>query len=344
MRVAVLAAPGRLEIVELARPEPDPGSVVVAIDRCGIGGTDVEAWAKGVLPAPAWFGHEWVGHIVAIGEGVVGRFEGERVVGGTAPPCGECALCVAGFGANCSTALSMIVGTDRFASPHGAFAEMIKVDARRVHRAPEGIDDDEAALAEPAAVAVHAVSRSGQRLGDLVAVVGTGTIGLLVAELARLAGATRVVAIDTEPTRRELACSLGADAGFAPGVEVERWLAERGHGLGADVVFECAGSPSAMSSAVDAARPGGTVVLVGVSSLPGSVSSADLVAKELNVRASLGYTAVDVSRALELMAEDRFRVEAICDRVVGFGRLQTVFDELASNPSAPRKVLFSPKA
>jgi (R,R)-butanediol dehydrogenase/meso-butanediol dehydrogenase/diacetyl reductase len=238
--------------------------------------------------------------------------------------------------------LSMIVGTDRLASPHGAFADLIRVDARRVHRVPEGIDDDVAALTEPAAVAAHAVARSGQQLGDLVAVVGAGTIGLLVAQLARLAGAARVVAIDTEPGRQELACSLGADAAFGPGADVERWLGGHGHELGADVVYECAGHPGAVASAVSAARAGGTLVLVGVSSSPGSLTPAELVGKELTLRSSLGYTVADVHRALELMADDRFRVDAICDRVIGFADLRSAFAELASNPSAPRKVLFAP--
>lgn len=343
MRAAVLSGPRRIEIIETSPPELVEGSVLVEIDRCGVGGPDVEAWGSGALPAPAWFGHEWVGRIVAIGPGVTGRYQGERVVGATAPPCGRCEPCAAGLGEYCRSSLSMIVGTDELASPHGAFADVIRVDARRVHRAPEGIDDDDAALAEPAAVAAHAVRRSGQRLGDLVAVVGAGTIGILVVDLARLAGASRVVAIDPEPTRRELACSLGADAAFGPGHEATRWLAEHGHGLGADVVYECAGLPGAVRSAVAAARPGAAVVLVGVATGPAEIAPADLVAKQLTMVASLGYTIRDVRRALGLMADDRLRVDALCGRVVGFADLPAVFEELASEPSASRKVLFAPR-
>jgi 2-desacetyl-2-hydroxyethyl bacteriochlorophyllide A dehydrogenase len=342
VRAAVLRGPGRIEIVDADPPRLLEGSVLVSVDRCGIGGPDVDAYVTGRLPSPAWFGHEWVGRVAAIGPGVAERFEGERVVGATSPPCGTCPPCQAGLGAQCQTVLAMILGTDRLASGHGAFAERIRVDARRVHRAPEGIDDTVAALTEPAAVAAHAVARSGQELGDLVVVVGAGTIGLLVAQLARLAGAARVVAIDTEPRRQELACSLGADAAFSPGADVDSWLGRHGHELGADVVYECAGHPSAVASAVSAARAGGTVVLVGVSGGPGSVTPAQLVAKELTLRASLGYGVADVHRALELMADDRFRVDAICDRVVGFADLAPTFAELASTPSAPRKVLFAP--
>ncbi|MCP3992125.1 MAG: zinc-binding dehydrogenase [Actinomycetia bacterium] len=342
-RVAILIGPRRIEITELGRPELIDGSVLVAIDRCGVGGPDVEAWISGEVPAPAWFGHEWVGRIVAIGAGVEGRFEGERVVGATSPPCGTCPPCRAGLGSGCLVALSMIVGTDAAACAHGAFAEIIRVDSRRVHRVPEAIDDDLAALSEPAAVAVHAVNGAHHHLGDLVVVVGAGTIGLLVAALARLAGASRVVAIDPEPTRRELACSLGADAAFAPGRDAVGWLEDHGHGLGADVVYECAGHPAAMSMAMRAARAGGTVVVVGVSNRVDDVRPGELVRNQLTVRAALGYTVADVHRALDLMADDRLRVERITDRVIGFAELAPAFEELASNPAAPRKVLFSPQ-
>jgi len=338
----MLTGPETIEILERPEPETIPGTVVVAVDRCGIGGTDLEAFRTGRLPAPAWFGHEWSGRVVAIGDDAPDRFTGERVVGAVPPPCGRCRPCRAGLGQHCDQALAMIVGTHPSASDHGAFAERIRVDARRVHRVPDGVDDSNAALAEPAAVAAHAVALAGQRLGDVVAVIGAGTVGLLVAELARLAGAARVVAVDVEPARRELACSLGADAAFGPGPGVGRWLSEQGHGLGADVVYDCAGRPGTLELSVGAVRHGGTVVLVGISSDGGELVPADLVARHVDLRASLGYTVVDVHRALDLMADDRFRVAAIHERLIGFDELGRCFAELVSDLSARRKVLFSP--
>ena len=340
----MLTGPRRVELIERPDPVAEPGTVVVEVDRCGIGGTDVEAYRTGSVPAPAWFGHEWVGRVVDIGEGVHGRFLGERVVGAVPPPCGACRPCRAGLGQHCELVLAMIVGTDAAASSHGGFAKRIRVDARRVHRVPDGVEDSNAALAEPAAVAAHAVARAEQRLGDLVVVVGAGTIGLLVGELARLAGAARVAAVDIEPSSRDLACSLGADAAFAPGPELDRWLREQGHGLGADVAYEFAGVPTTPALAVRATRQGGTVVMVGRSSEPASLVPADFIARQTTVRASLGYTVVDVHRALDLMADERFRVSAIHERLVGFGQLALTFEELADRTSTPRKVLFSPQA
>ena len=342
MRAGILTAPETIEIVDVAEPEATPGTVVVAVDRCGIGGTDLEAYRTGELAAPAWFGHEWSGRVVEIGDGVAGRFSGERVVGAVPPPCGRCRACWAGLGDHCEEALALIVGTHPTASATGAFAERIRVDARRVHRVPDGVDDASAALAEPAAVAAHAVSLADQRIGDVVVVVGAGTIGLLVAELARLAGAARVLAVDVEPARRELACALGAAAALAPGPEVQRWVSDQGHGLGADVAYECAGRAGALQQSLSSVRHGGTVVLLGRGAPPHGLQSADLVARHLTLRASRGYTVADVHRALDLMADDRFRVAAIHERLVGFEELPAAFAELSSDLSARRKVLFSP--
>lgn len=343
MKAAVLRRARTVEIMDVPEPGAVSGSVVVAVERCGIGGPDLVAWKTGESPAPAWFGHEWVGKVIEVGSRCPPeRFEGERVVGAVPPPCGRCRACVAGIGSICELVLSMIVGTDSLAGDHGAFAERIRVDARRVHRLPEGVDESDGALAEPAAVAAHAVRRAQPSLGDTVVVVGAGTVGLLVAELARLAGASRVAAVDLEPDRQELACSLGADAAFSPGRDLDTWLGGQGHGLGADVVFECAGGSRALTTAVGAVRPGGSVILVGFTPESATIPARQVLHREITVRGSLGYSITDVHRALDLMADERYRVSALYDRIVGFGDLAEEFERLERCRPARPKVLFQP--
>jgi threonine dehydrogenase-like Zn-dependent dehydrogenase len=325
----------------MSEPVVRPGSLIVAIDRCAVGGSDFLAFTTNELPAPAWFGHAWSGRVVEVGPGVDNHFAGERVVGAAPPPCGQCGHCVAGFPENCDLVLEMIVGTDVLASDHGAFAERIRVDHRRVRRTPEGLDDNDAALAEPAAVAAHALARSGTGIGDLVVVIGAGTIGLLIAELARIAGAARVVVIDPHVPRRELACDLGSDAAFAGVGDVAGWLERHGHGLGADVVFDCLGAAGGLSDAVDLARHGGTVVAVGIRSSDSRDVPADLVKHEITIRASLGYTTADVQRVLDLLAEDRLRVGPLIDTEVrGLNDLQGVL--AAEGERSERAILISP--
>ncbi len=351
MRVAILAGPRRIEVVERPEPELLPGSCLVAIERCGIGGPDLVAWSTGELPAQAWFGHEWSGRVVAVGPSVnpddpgetpIDRFVGERVVGAVCPPCGRCLPCRAGIGAICRLTMDMIVGTDTLASDHGAFAEVIRVDSRRLHRLPEGVDFADGALAEPGAVAAHAVRRARPSLGDVVVVVGAGTVGLLVAELARLAGASRVAVLELDGQRRELACDLGADAAFGDPNDLERWLGGQGHTLGADIVFDCAGGQEALSAALRAVRGGGLMVLVGFTPDETVIPAGQLLNREVTVTSSLGYTVADVHRALDLMADDRFRVSSLYDRIVGFSELDSVFAEQSEVRVGKPKVLFRP--
>ncbi len=337
-----MTGPRTIDVVDVAEPVAVAGSCVIAVEHCGIGGPDLVAWSTGDLPAPAWFGHEWSGRVVAVGPDVEERFVGERVVGAVPPPCGRCIPCRAGIETTCHLVLSMILGTDELADSHGAFAERIRVDARRVHRLPEGVDFADGALAEPGAVAAHAVRRAAPTLGDIVVVVGAGAVGLMVAELARLSGAGRLVVLEREPDRRELACRLGADAAFGSPGDLMRWAADQGHGLGADVVFDCAGGQDALDAGIEAVRTGGTVVLVGTASDGALLPAAPLVAREVTVRASLGYTIADVHRALHLMADDRFRVSDLHGPPVGFAGLAAAFASLAHQPGPKPKLLFRP--
>jgi 2-desacetyl-2-hydroxyethyl bacteriochlorophyllide A dehydrogenase len=343
VRAAALAGSRLIDVVDRSEPEAVAGSLIVQVTYCGVGGSDMEAFESGFVPAPAWFGHEWVGRVVEVGPDVEGHFPGERVVGAVPASCGSCDHCRAGFGQWCELSLDMILGADPLASDHGAFAERIRVDARRVVRVPEGVDDRDAALAEPASVAAHAVVRSNMSLGDLVVVVGAGTIGGLVVQLARLNGAAHVVVVEPDPSRRELACDLGATAAFHPGADVAQWLAKHGHGLGGDVAFSCTGHPEALMSAVRASRLGGTVVAVGVSGDSGSLASAALIEREITLSASRGYGIADVHRTLDLMAEDRLRVTNLVQPgVIELDDLAAHFSENSDAELGPPKFLVSP--
>lgn len=204
MRYARLVGPGRIDIEDRDDPRPQRGQVVVEIDTCGIGGSDREAYEMGTSGSAAWFGHEWTGRVIAVGRGVVDRFEGQRVVAGVSPPCGACPPCRSNRTAYCRSTLEQTVGLDPLAADHGGFATHTVADARRLVPVAEAIDIRSAALIEPASVAVHAVRRSGLGLGDVVVVVGAGTVGLLTAEIARIGGAAHVVSIDTAAARREI--------------------------------------------------------------------------------------------------------------------------------------------
>ncbi|NNF53696.1 MAG: zinc-binding dehydrogenase [Acidimicrobiales bacterium] len=312
MRFAQLVGSRSLEVVVGADPAPRPGQAVVAIDYCGIGGSDRSAWVTGEVASPAWFGHEWTGRIVQLAQDMPDRFVGQRVVAAVGPSCGQCRPCAFGTPAHCERVLEQIVGLDPLAASHGGFATHTVADARRLMPVGEAIDSRDAVLTEPAAVAAHAVRRSGFSLGDVVVVLGTGTIGLLTAELARIGGAAAVVSVDHASARRELACDLGADAAFA-GVNkgLTTWLHDHTNGLGADVVFVCVDAAEAIAGGLGLVRPGGVIVAVGVGNQIENLSVTALLRREADFRVSLGYTIDDVRRVQTLMGVDQLRVRRL---------------------------------
>ena len=146
----------------------------------------------------------------APGSGAVGAQtsnvrEGDRVAIGAAVACGSCATCRRGDAAHCETAFAGMIGVGPLAAPHGGFASAIAIDASRLYQVDSKLDDVDAAILEPATVAVHAVRRTGIRLGDSVLVLGAGPIGLLVLQAARAAGAGTVMLVEPQRSRRELA-------------------------------------------------------------------------------------------------------------------------------------------
>ena len=312
MRVAQLIGPRSLEILSGPDPTARPGQVVVEIAYCGIGGSDRSAWVTGEAASPAWFGHEWTGRIVELGPDVSNRFVGQRVVAAVGSSCGQCRPCAFGVPTHCERVLEQIVGLDPLAALHGGFATHTLADARRLVPVGEAIDSRDAVLTEPAAVAAHAIRRSGFMVGDVVVVLGTGTIGLLTAELARIGGAAAVVSVDHASARRELACDLGADAAFAGVNEgLNAWLNDHTSGLGADVVFVCVDAAEAIAGGLGLVRPGGVIVAVGVGNQIENLSVTALLRREADFRVSLGYKIDDVRRVQQLMGADQLRVRPL---------------------------------
>ena len=340
MLVAEVSGPGELRLRERPEPVAMPGTAVVAITRSGISGADVHAWRTGRTSPGAAFGTEWVGRVVAVGPGAMGRFEGERVVLGALPPCGTCGLCRRGDSRLCSTALEAALGVGPQAPDHGGFAPRIRVDARRLARLPEGLDDDDAVLAPAASVAAHAVAGTGQRLGDVVAVIGGGTLGLMTAEFARLAGSRRVVVVEPDPARRELACSLGADAAFAtPGRDAVGHLLDLSWGLGADVVYECSGDGDAVAAALALVRRGGRITVLGAAPEL-RLDPVSWLLKEVAMTTSVGFGVEELSRTLDLLAEDRLRVGPLHqDQPIPLGELPARFGDVALGRGAVKTLV-----
>ncbi len=343
MQVGLVTGRSRVDLQEFPDPVPEPGKAVVQIAYCGICGTDVHAYQSGAPYNPAICGHEWCGTVVAPGNSVDLR-EGDRVAIGIAGACGRCATCRRGDPEHCETAFAGLIGQGPLAAPHGGFASSIAIDAARLYRLHDAIDDVQGALLEPATIALHAVRRTPIRLGDCVVVIGAGPIGLLLAQCARAAGAGALVVVEPQPGRRELAGRLGADLLVNPSDEEagERIAAFTGR-VGADVVFECAGIPATIDTAVTLSRRGGAVSLVGVPTAPASIDAATWLVKEIRLTSSLGYLREEFDLTQALVQDQRLNLAPLHSATVGLAGLAGAFESLASTPE-DIKILVDPNA
>jgi L-iditol 2-dehydrogenase len=310
-------APGELACVERAVPEPGDGELLVRVHVALTCGTDLKLWQRGhpKIPFPAPLGHEWAGRVVAAGPGVVGWAPGDRVVALPTAPCGDCAYCLRRLENLCA---------HLFEQPaFGAYGEFLllprQVVARHAFRIPDGLDDEMAAFLEPLACVAHGASRA--RLGGrTVAVLGDGPIALLFVQVARLAGADRIVCIGRHANRLDVARAVGADLAVdATRTDFEAVVRETTDGLGADTVVECVGRPEAWVEALGLARKGGEVLFFGGCERGTRVplDAERIHYDEVELRGAFHYTPDAARRAYEWLRDRRVRTEPLVSDRVG---------------------------
>ncbi|MEU8175514.1 zinc-binding dehydrogenase [Microbispora hainanensis] len=307
MRAARLHKVGDIRLSEEPSPVPGPGESLVRVTAVGLCGSDLHWYSEGgigdaVLDDPLVVGHEIAGVI----EG--GPRHGTRVAVDPAIPCGRCAVCATGYGNLCPDVRFAGHGT-----LDGGLREYLAWPDDLLHPLPDALSAADGAMLEPLGVAIHAVDLGHLGLGAPVAVVGCGPIGLLVIQLARLAGASTVIAVDPLPHRRAAALRLGADHALSPEeAGPAAWTAIDGlDGLGVRVAFEVAGNDDAVRTAMTAARPGGRVVLAGIpdedrTSFPASLARRKGLTLALVRRMNLTY-----SRAIRLVENGSVDVSSL---------------------------------
>ncbi|MDG5804910.1 Zn-dependent alcohol dehydrogenase [Streptomyces ossamyceticus] len=278
VRAAVLPAVGApLEIAEIELPEPGPGQVRVRLAAAGVCHSDLSL-SDGTMrvPVPAVLGHEGAGTVLAVGEGVTHVSPGAGVVLNWAPSCGSCHACSLGEVWLCANALAGVGdvyarrasdGTDLHPGLNvAAFAEETVVAAGCVLPAPDGVPLTDAALLGCAVLtgygAVHHSARV--RKGETVAVFGAGGVGLAALQAARIAGASRIVAVDVSPAKEELARAAGATDFVVASEDTAREIRALTGKQGVDVAVECVGRAATIRTAWESTRRGGRTTVVGI--------------------------------------------------------------------------------
>lgn len=275
MRAFVITGPGRGEVADVPEPEPAHGQVVVDVERAGVCGTDSELFSgqmayldTGEARFPIRIGHEWCGTVSAVGDDVDPGWVGRRVTGDTMLGCGHCARCRSGRQHLCADRFEIGI---RNGWP-GALAEKLPVPATALVALPDSVDEALGALVEPGGNALRSVRGAALSPGARVLVLGSGTIGLLVAQIARAQGA-EVHLLGRGERSRQFAGSLGFDS---------VWTADTlDRSLAFDAVVDASNDVRLPALAAELVEPGGRVVLVGLSGEPSLVDTRTLALKDV---------------------------------------------------------------
>jgi L-iditol 2-dehydrogenase len=349
VRALVVRAPNEFAVEDVERPVPGRFEVLCRVRAVAICGTDphiIQGHYPGFWPKawPLIPGHEWSGEIVELGEGAasLGWAVGERVAGASHAPCGFCRLCIEGRYNLCEN-----FGVDGLHAQYGhnasgAYADYVVHSVRSVFRVPDTLSDEEAAMLDPLAIALHTVRRGGQQPGDTVAVVGPGVMGLLVAECARVLGAGRVIVVGRGP-RLARAGELGHETlDFTRGDPVDEVRA-RTAGRGADVALECSGAATALEQCIGMLRKGGRVAVIGLPMDDARIPLKRVVLDEIDivgVRAAAGEMPV----AATLAADGRIRLSELITHRYALEDFADAYTTFTERIDGALKVIVRPGA
>jgi threonine dehydrogenase-like Zn-dependent dehydrogenase len=338
MRAAVYVGDRRVEVQVRPVPAVGPHDVLLEVSHCGICGSDLHFVLEGWGRPGAIEGHEYTGRVAAVGGSVTDWKVGDEVVGGPSPRCGACEYCLAGRPSLCSGRGAIGEGDDPW---QGAFADYIRVDEKQLLRLPAGLSLRDAALAEPLAVALHGITRSGVQPGQRVLVTGAGPIGALSVAALVTMGVTDVVVSEPAEARRALCERLGARA-----VEPESLVAPASpNSLVADpfdVALECSGNAHAMEAALAQLKRTGVLVLVGAGMRPPRFDPNRILLNELVVTGAFCYDAGGFDAALALLTRDGFPTGVLVEHDdVGLDGLLGAIEGLSTG-DIPAKVLVAP--
>lgn len=331
----------RLQSIE--RPLLGAEDVRIKVAKCGICGSDMHEYVDGphAIPvgqphgvshktAPITIGHEFCGTIMELGPSVANLCSGQRVAIEPAYRCGECPACLRGDYNLCRfMGFAGLMGD-------GGMAEEAIVPEYMVHPLPDAVDFRQAAVLEPAAVAMHAVRRSALTVGESCAVIGAGPIGLLLVKLAKIAGARHIVVSDVSDERLACATRMGATRTLNPKSEKMVSAVQD-----VDVVFEAVGVQSALDDACSVVRKGGRLVMVGLFGIRPTIDAFDLVNREIDLITSVGYRHV-FPDLIAMVAQGIFDPSEIVTREIGLASVVEEGFERLLTTTSDVKVLVTP--
>jgi threonine dehydrogenase-like Zn-dependent dehydrogenase len=324
---AFLIKPKTIEIRETTTPEPKPGEARVRLQKVGICGSDVSLFlGHRLLSQPTIIGHEALGIVDKVVGNITSLKTGDRVVIEPNIPCKQCRYCISGRGNICIN--KRVIGN----TENGCFAEFINMPQEFCWKLPDEISDDDAVTIEPAAVAYHALSCCSSKPNDAIAVLGLGTIGLLITQLALKLG-YKVFVIDISKTNLQTATAMGAIA-LDVSSQSEDLIAPTADTLlknNVTAVFECAGAEKTATFVISIAPRGSEIILVGLSAAPASFIPLKIVREGIRIIPSIIYNhPYDFEKTIQLIQSKIMKPGKIISGQYNLSQLQSALEAAAS--------------
>jgi L-iditol 2-dehydrogenase len=343
MKALVLKEYNQLVYQDVPEPTVQPDDVLVEVKACGICGSDIHGMdgSTGRRIPPLIMGHEAAGIIAEVGSSVKDFQPGERVTFDSTVYCGSCFYCRRGEINLCDHRRVLGVACDEHRQD-GAFAEYVAVPQRILYHLPEDVSFEQAAMVEPCSIAVHAVGLTRISLNDTAIVVGAGMIGLLVVQALRAAGCGKIIAVDIEPEKLDLARQLGADVVLNSNQtevisEIEKITDKRG----ADVVIEAVGITATVQTALAGVRKGGAIIIIGNLSPAVELPLQLLVAREITMYGSCASRG-DYPACLDMIARGAIDVNPFISAVAPLSEGAAWFQRLYQGEKGLLKVILVP--
>lgn len=344
MKALLMKEYRKLGYVDVPTPAvSDDHDVLLRVRAAAICGSDVHGYdgSTGRRIPPVIMGHEGSGEVVSCGKTVSGFSPGDRVTFDSTIYCMRCQHCRAGRVNLCDNRRVLGVSCDEY-NRQGIFAEYVLVPDHILYRLPDALSFEEAALTEPAAVAAHAVRRTPLEIDDTIAVIGTGVIGLMVIMLLRASSSGRIIACDTDASRHEAARQAGADLVLDPrDPQMKDSLSALTGGKAPDRVFEAVGTSSAIATAIDLARKGGSVTLIGNVSPVTEFALQKVVTREISLFGSCAI-AGEYPVVLDMMARKVMDVRPLISAQVPLSEGPQWFERLYAREQGLLKVVLTP--
>ncbi len=337
--MAFISSPGKIEFRDLDVREPGNDEVMIKVAAAAICGSDIHLF-KGRHPLvqlPSAVGHELSGEVIKTGREVTHFKEGDRVTVEPVIACGYCEYCQRGQYHLCANI------SFQYRKGQGAFAQYFYAPEKRTYKLPDSLSFEEGALIEPLAVALHAVKKSGIRLGNTVAVFGAGAIGLLVCSLVNHAAGSSVICVDVSDFRLQKALEMGATLTVNNQVENALQVIQSAtHGIGVDLAFEAVGREQTLAQALESVRKGGSVTLLGIFEEAETRLPVHLfIQREISLAGSQGY-AWDFEDAISLAENGHVPLKKLVTHEFALQELQKGFDLLLTPGNQAVKVEMHP--